>query len=125
MTERTCKTCNSYNNSACYCSLHSTSEAEWNSCEDHKTYDEIVEELNAERLNMIKVGSFEFHNEIRERLVTLLCGNEITNIEASYILAKFDNDPKVVTKPDGIYLAPELIIPDSESIYYTEKRSTP
>lgn len=120
--ERTCNTCNHFNNECYYCRKHDTNQAEWDSCEDHITYDEIVEQENAKELSMIKIGGPDFHSQAREKLIkTLSTGQakgDLVSIEAMYILAKFDKDSKVVTKPDGIYLSPKV------TQDYTKKRSS-
>jgi len=38
--KRTCKTCVDFNDEVYYCRKHDTAMAEWDSCEDHTTWEE-------------------------------------------------------------------------------------
>jgi len=40
--EKTCKTCTWFNQEAYYCKTFATSMAEWDSCDSHETYEEMI-----------------------------------------------------------------------------------
>ena len=56
LEERTCKTCCHFNEEAYYCRARDTAVAEWDSCDNHETYEERRERVETPKLGDKLVG---------------------------------------------------------------------